>query len=316
MEYRGFIVWGVGIVVVLAAFLIFVAAGWPGSPDACTNIDPQTGVQMPPENPGDPPDTCYCEQFSVSAIFHNDGGVRQPVNTWFNLYAIFTSLLVAWQVWRDRQRNTGENPMKRATNWLPDVYIFAVLFLGLGSMWFHAGMTTGTDWMDGFSMYVFAGFLVFYSIYRYSTTSGYTLGVIPRGVFFAIFYPVTVALYTIIGQLLDNTFPHAPVSALMILSLVIVYLVFEILIAVRQTPWSQFSTGKIVYMAACWLGGLFAFGFAFLFWKLSQTGGPLCDPTSFFQPHGLFWHPLAGIMAVLLFYYWREGDDRYAPTDI
>src|ERR1041385_2821928 len=157
MEYRGFIVWGAGTFVLLLVFLIFMAVGWPGKPDTCTNIDPATGVQTA-QAAGDPPDTCYCEHFSVSDVFHNKGGIRQPVNTWFNLYAILTSLLVAWQIWRDRQVNSGENPMKRATNWLPDVYIFAVLFLGLGSMWFRASLTRDVAWLDGFSMYMYTAF--------------------------------------------------------------------------------------------------------------------------------------------------------------
>jgi hypothetical protein len=32
----------------------------------------------------------------------------------------------------------------------------------------------------------------------------------------------------------------------------------------------------------------------------------MCDPNAFFQPHGMLWHPLAGAMAVLLYFYWRE----------
>jgi hypothetical protein len=40
--YRGFIVLGIGIVLVLLPFLIFVAAGWPGSPDSCIATTPNT----------------------------------------------------------------------------------------------------------------------------------------------------------------------------------------------------------------------------------------------------------------------------------
>jgi len=48
---------------------------------------------------------------------------------------------------------------------------------------------------------------------------------------------------------------------------------------------------------------------ATIFWVLSQTGKPLCNRDSLFQPHGMLWHPLAGVMAVLLYFYWR-GDER------
>jgi hypothetical protein len=54
---------------------------------------------------------------------------------------------------------------------------------------------------------------------------------------------------------------------------------------------------------------------ATFFWKLSQTDGLLCWPKSGFQPHGLLWHPLAGLMAVLLYFYWRESEDPQAAED-
>jgi len=33
---------------------------------------------------------------------------------------------------------------------------------------------------------------------------------------------------------------------------------------------------------------------------------PWCPPDSFWQPHGLLWHTLSGVMALCLFFYWRE----------
>lgn len=44
---------------------------------------------------------------------------------------------------------------------------------------------------------------------------------------------------------------------------------------------------------------------AIMFCVLSQAGGPMCFPDSFFQPGGLLWHLLAGVMAVLLYFYRR-----------
>jgi hypothetical protein len=313
MTWRGFIVWGAGIVAVLGAFLIFVAVGWPGGPDDCTNID-QTGVQVVTK--GQPPDSCYCEHFDVSDAFHGSPGVRQPVNTWFNLYAIFTSLIVAFQVWRDRENGgAGENAMKQRSSPLADAYIFAVLFLGLGSMWFHGSLSSGISWMDGFSMYVFAGFLVFYTIHRFCR-SGKVIGIIPRDWFFWIGYPLTAVGFTILGQVIGHQNPHAPVSTILIVILVAVYLLFEILILSIDRPWSSWDKRRITWSVTVWLSALAAFGFACLFRALSETGKILCDAKSFFQPHGLLWHPLAGVMAVLLYYFWREQDDRYQPSSI
>ncbi len=53
------------------------------------------------------------------------------------------------------------------------------------------------------------------------------------------------------------------------------------------------------------VGILAAFGIAYLFWSLSQTGGSLCDQTSIWQGHGL-WHLLAmGVVPILFFYEFR-----------
>ncbi len=78
--YRSLIVWGAAIVLILGVFLGFVAGGWPGEPDSCL---------VPTE---DADNTCYCEEFDRADVEAGEPGVRQPVNTWVNLYAIATSL--------------------------------------------------------------------------------------------------------------------------------------------------------------------------------------------------------------------------------
>jgi hypothetical protein len=97
-------------------------------------------------------------------------------------------------------------------------------------------------------------------------------------------------------------------SLILILVLVAAYLVFEII------TWKR--SGKIMQgrplTVSLWVLAVVAILAATVFWTLSQTGGPLCDPNSSFQPHGLLWHPLAGVMAVLLYFYWREDQDAVA----
>jgi hypothetical protein len=275
MVYRGFIVWGAGIVLVLGVFLIFVAAGWPGDVNSCIR---------------DTPNSCYCEAFNLRDAMSGTGGVRQPVNTWFNLYSILTSLLVAVVVYVDRKDGGNRNPI-RSDSLIPDLYIFAVLFLGLGSMWFHASMKAWGGITDQLSMFVYAAFLIFYSIRRLWNAEW----------FFWVFYPITVALFTLIAGLWTWKFA----SLILILILVAAYLVFEFIMWGRTGKWMQ---GKIL-TGVLWCSAVVAILAATVFWALSQTGGPLCDPNSGFQPHGLLWHPLAGVMAVLLYFYWREDED-------
>ena len=49
---------------------------------------------------------------------------------------------------------------------IPDVYVFVVLFLGLGSMWFHGSLTGWGGIVDAVSMYLFTAFLIAFAAYR------------------------------------------------------------------------------------------------------------------------------------------------------
>ena len=270
---RALIVWGGGAAVVLGAFLVFVAGGWPGAADGCL---------------ASTPDGCFCEAFDPAEVTAGAAGVRQPVNTWFNLYALITSLIVALMVSSDRRRLAGPPPnlMKSATL-VPDLLLFTILVLGLGSMWFHASLTAWGGIVDRLSMYLYAAFLPFYSIRRLWCSA----------TFFWIAWLATVILLTALGSVLPS------VAAIVIL--VVAYAIVEVVIWIR--------TGAVMQgrpkTRTLWLLAVASIAIATLFWALSQTGRPLCNPGSVFQPHGMIWHPLAGVMAVLLYCYWREAVD-------
>lgn len=276
---RSLAVYGVGAAAVLIPFLGFVLLGWPGGPDSCVC---------------DEPNTCYCEAFSTPDVLAGSPGVRQGANTWFNLYALVTGLIVALRLRADRLAGRTA-PVISSASWIADAYVFAVLFLGLGSMWFHASLTAWAAAIDGLSMYLLAGYLVWYTVRRlYGGDALFWVG-----------YPVTAAVFTAIGAWWRWQFA----SLILIGSLVVAYLILEAVTWVRRR---QVLLGA-AKPAALWLGALGCIVAATTFWALSQTGGPLCDPGSILQPHGLAWHPLAGAMAVLLYFYWREEDP--APID-
>jgi hypothetical protein len=164
--YRGFLVWGIGVVVVLGAFLGFKLAGWPGDMNNCvwggatpesltaaasgkpkgkapkkdekgaahargpegtssnagaeglspseistlqTAVNSGTELRLGGVSIKGSTNTCYCEAFSVSDAASHQGGVRQPVNTWFNLYSIGTSFVVALFVCFDRSQGGYPN---------------------------------------------------------------------------------------------------------------------------------------------------------------------------------------------------------------
>ena len=279
---RPWLVYGIGTIVLLGAifFLAFVT-GWPATPDSCIAAG-----------------NCYCEYFNVRDVETGAKGIRQPVNTFSNLYALITAGIVAFVLSRDRAAG-ATGAVIRSDSSLADAYVFAVLFLGLGSMWFHASMSKSVAWMDGFSMFVFAGFLVFYTLDRMLVKR--SAPELARLLLFWIGWPVVAIVMTIIAATGVD-------AAILIAILVGIYIVLELIAGLVgsgdfRAGWIGFrDTKAMVY----WLCGLGAFIIAFIFWKLSATGAPLCFPHSWFQAHGLIWHTFSGVMAVMLYFYWRR----------
>lgn len=292
---RSLWVWLISIVVVLGSFLLFVALGWPGAVSGCV-------ASMATSEKG--LDSCYCEAFALDDVVEVDrggrmlldgdtpravakGGVRQKVNTWFNLYSILTSGVLMIMLLIDRGSPGKPANCMKSSSWIPDVYLFAVLFLGLGSMWFHASLKEWGGWIDGLSMYIYAAFLSFYTIVR----------IWKKEWIFWIGYPLTV-----VAMITINIFwKWEYASLVLILLLVVAYLAFEIWAGCRST----FLMGRLETVLL-WVGAVLCIIGATIAWIYSQTGEAWCDPSSSFQPHGLLWHPLAGAMAVLLYFYWRE----------
>lgn len=267
---RSLIVWGTSLIFVMGAFLLFAyGIGWPTTPDQCVAHG------------------CYCEHFELADVLGGATGVRQPVNTWSNLYAIGTSLFVAWIMARDRRKTAGANVISSADP-IADLYVFVVLFLGLGSMWMHGSIAREVSWIDGLSMYTFTVYLIFYTLNRALVRTH--ISAAARRRIFWIGYPLTSAAFAAVAA--------AGVDSVILIGItVIVYFVLEFGFA-----------GLIADRAArrYWGIGIAAIATATFFWTLSQTGGPLCDPLSWFQPHGLLWHILAGVTAVMLYLYWRR----------
>ena len=278
---RELLVGGTFSVVVLVLLLIFVVIGWPGAPDPCIH-DTSTGGA----------NTCWCEHFDPAAI--GRPGVRQPFNAWSNLMALLYGGIVGLGVWwtRKHQGPSGANRM-RANQVYSLTYICVVIFLGLGSMWFHASITAWGGVVDQLSMYTFANFLLVYSIAR----------VIPRDapdwpVYLG--YGLLTALLTVLGASLH--LEALPISALLIAIVVLVYAFFEGYIGFARPDVRGDWFGYVAY----YIPAVVVFGLAMLAWAMSQTGRPWCDPHAAFQLHGL-WHWLAGITSVLLYVYWRRA---------
>lgn len=314
---RGFFVWGGGMLLILIPFFLFVGLGWPAHPDSCTNI--HDGVQVIPfiEGTTTPdvqhPDTCYCEAFKVEDVVQGKGGVRQPTNTFSNFYSIFTSLgLVLWMRWDRKKVLNGEAEVKNtfwsAESWIPELYIFVVLFLGLGSMFLHASLSSTVSWFDGMSMYVFTSFLPAYTLTRR----------LDLGWWFLAIYLGLAVLFTGISVI-----PGMENASVVLIGIIVgLYAATEIFVNIYDIakmgigPWLSrlydgvIRSGWLRLPLLFWGLGLLSFVAAAVFRSESQTGFPMCHPDSWFQPHGLLWHTLAGAMAVLLYFYWRGLRDN------
>lgn len=264
------LIWGGGFsVLVLGAFLLFVAFGWPGDVNNCV-ISPD-GTE----------NTCYCEKFDVADI--GKPGVRQPFNTWSNLYSLVSGLVLGLVIWSRRKNGlaTTDNRMN-STHFYPITYLLLVIFLGLGSMWFHASIVEWAGWFDQFSMFTFASFLVWYTVVRMTQLDW----------LFYVFYPITVVLLSILGIVGVPSF-------VLILVAVVAYVVLQVIV------WASFKDVRVTdgMSIFLWVMAALSMGAAVGVWVPSQTGGPLCLDTHWFQFHGL-WHLLAGVMALFLYFYW------------
>ncbi|HUP20563.1 MAG TPA: hypothetical protein VM778_11490 [Gemmatimonadota bacterium] len=261
-----------GVSAILLPFLLFVLLGWPGEANSCIQATPEVT------------DTCYCEAFDPGEI--GDSGVRQPFNTWSNLYSLLTGGLVALAVWWTRTRGSSSYTSRMGrTEFFPLTYIGVVVFLGLGSMWFHASLVGWGGVFDNLSMYTFSNFILFYTLTR----------VVDDSRMFYLGYPLTVVALTVFNAAGADGF--ALISAA-----ISVYVALELYIAF-WIPSARTDLGGFLFY---YLPAVMVFGLAIVVWVGSQTGGFLCDPDSGFQWHGV-WHWLAGLSAVFLYFYWRRA---------
>jgi hypothetical protein len=311
---RGFFVWSGGALLILIPFFLLAILGWPAHPDSCTNINAQ-GQQVAKYVDGvrQPPDSCYCEHFEVQDVADGKPGIRQKINTYSNFYALFTSLGLVFLIRCDRKKVLEEgaeikNTFWRSDSWIPELYVFAALFLGLGSMFLHASLSSTLSWFDGMSMYVFASFLPLYTLQRRFDLK----------IFFYTAYAVLVIVFTMLNRLPG----WEESSQTLIIVLLVLYALTELTVTIYDIvkmgfiEWgkrlyvSLFKNGWLLPSIGFWLAALASFVVAAYFQAVSQTGEPMCHPKSWFQPHGLLWHTLGGLMAVLLYFYWRGLRDN------
>jgi dihydroceramidase len=265
--------WLLGLVVAagsIGVFLIWGLLGWPGAADSCIASG-----------------NCYCEA-SVTGTAEVFG--KQPANTWSNLFPIAAGLIILVWAGRDRGRAAGAlNPMTGGGLY-PLLFGFVVLLLGPGSMAFHGSLTHVGGWLDNLSMIAFISFIVLYDLAR-------LLRFDSSPVAFLVSYGLTLAVLGVLTFLIDG-------SGTVVFGIVVGLAVLMELWIVWRSPMGVNRT------AIPWLlVALVTFAVAFVIWRLSWTGAPLCDPTSLLQGHAI-WHALAECVVPLSIFAYLRTEQR------
>ncbi len=232
----------VGLAVVLAASWL----GWPGTPYDCA------------ANP------CFCERSTA-------GLVRQVGNTWSNLGAVAAGLFVALVFAHRRRSGAASRELDALGLMAPP----ALVFQGVGSMFFHGGLTVWGSALDAMSMFAIVGLLVLTQALRLGWLTLATL----RWSWFAL----------LLGGLAVGFFVPTLVAALVFL-LFLSILATEVLLSRRGRSPSGglFRVGLAVHVSAVAV------------WFLSLGEGlPLCVPDSPWQGHAL-WHLGAAVAVTFM----------------
>jgi hypothetical protein len=253
----------VWVLLFLLIFMIFALTGWPGSPDVCTH----EGV-------------CYCEATAGPAV-------AQPSNTFSNFGFVLVGLgMLWWMGWeKATSRSVWNNSMTRVDGFFPVLFGNIAVFLGPGSMLFHASMKQWGGFLDSFSMYLFMSFIAVYNLHRLVRMSAPWL-------FLPVFAAVnTLAVILALGVPEAATYIFAGIGVLALFS--------QIAVATWGRHIQTDTWGKVSFGVGT---GLFVT--AFVIWILSRTGAPLCSPDAAIQGHAI-WHLLCALVVLCVFIYFR-----------
>src|SRR3990172_103423 len=214
---------------------------------------------------------CYCERFRV-------GMVKQPSNTWSNLAFVLVGLLILLSA--AGAPAEARNPMTTEPFYAIS-YGLLVITLGPGSMFFHASMKGWAGILDNLSMFFFVSFVLIYDVFRLigsESVPGFAL----------VYLAVNAALFAL-------RLSWAGSGKWIFGSLVALTVIIEVLVLA--------NLGNAHREFIPWLlTALLLFGLAVVVWSLSNTGGPLCRPGSWFQGHAL-WHILTAATTGFVYLY-------------
>ncbi len=217
------------------------------------------------------PAHCFCEAIHT-------GTVAQPANTWSSFGFVLIGLLVIRQSAEDvRWRRLNPMTSRRA---YPIVFGAALIFIGLGSAFYHASLTFAGQFVDVMGMYLLASFILLYNISRLTLLKGRSF----------------VWAYLLLNLFLAYLLIEFPALRRHIFgAIILAALMPEYRVRTQKKPQSNG-----VFLQAAW----WTLVVAFIIWVLDITK-ILCNPNSWLQGHAL-WHILGAVAAGLLYLYYRS----------
>lgn len=248
----------------------------------------------------------FCEQNE-----EGDGRqILQPINTWSDLAFIAAGIGVLGIA----SSSTGTLSMSNPDSWIPLAYALVVMFMGPGSMLYHASGKRWGGWFDNLSMVAWVSFNLSFTLTRLLTLN--------RGWDPNLLLPMAGGLIICIGagtaykgirrtlsseETVESglgVIAFITVVWLFIEALVILSLLFDVNwgFSVPQREWTWFFLAWIPIVAAfaCWIAEVGRWEF------LGSGGKPLwCHRESWFQAHG-FWHIFSAIATVLVYLYFAS----------
>ena len=214
----------------------------------------------------------FCEALSASWI-------KQPANTWSNLGFVVAGLWMASYASAGLQGKLSAGNLFTRSRSMPVAYAALVIFIGPGSMALHGSGHAWGHTVDVLAMLIYIMFPIAWSATR-------LFGGAER-LFWRIYLPLTVALAV------PHAFGILPLSGIALYAVLIpTALALEASLHLRR-PICNRRLGFMLGAAGC-------FAIALLFWGLSLSDAPLCDPASLVQGHAV-WHLLCAAATVLVF---------------
>ena len=227
---------------------------------------------------------CHCE-----ALLTGARKVKQPINTWSDLGFVAAGLLVFFMIGMFRLSGAAaQNPLQ-TTSFYSVVYGLLVVYLGPGSMFYHASIKKWGGWLDNMSMVLWTAFLIVYVFAR---------GIpMPESLAAIVFLVIVISSGVIIWFVEGS-------GKFIFGGMVAIWGVLEIIILIVQATGNDLMglhrTEPVWLLVAA-----LSFGLAIFIWLRSNDGQPWCFPNSWAQGHAA-WHLLSAVSAFSIFLYLRS----------